>query len=343
MPDMRLVLSTVLLTVCGVSACVSNPPLRANAGGAPCEPRSSGVAWFSAVAANERAASLRWCEGIGSPLVTPDAATTAAVLPLAVVSWNTHVGGGDITALADEVRSGRLTAARPRSMILLLQEVVRTGADVPRHPAHALEAAHQQPNWPGGRAPDLVESARALGLALFYAPSMRNGRPREDRGNAILSTARLSDLQAIELPLERQRRVVVAATVLVENAGRTVPVRVISSHFTNLVGHHVWLLSEPARVRQARALAQFVRGGGPTILGGDLNAWFGYFDGAYRELARVLPSARPADRRPTFGPMRLDHILYSLPPAWHVEVRRADSRYGSDHFPLVALVTASPR
>jgi endonuclease/exonuclease/phosphatase family metal-dependent hydrolase len=169
---------------------------------------------------------------------------------------------------------------------------------------------------------------------------MRNGQVREDRGNSILSTAALSKAQAVELPLERQRRVVVAANILVQDAGRTTPVQFVSAHFTNLVGHHFWLLSEPARVRQARVLGRFVQGG-PTILGGDLNSWFGYHDAAYRELAHVLRSPRPADGRPTFGPMRLDHILYSCPPGWRVDIRRGESRYGSDHFPLIALVTAS--
>ena len=44
---------------------------------------------------------------------------------------------------------------------------------------------------------------------------MRNGTTAvaEDRGTAILSTMPLADLQAIELPFERQRRVALAATV----------------------------------------------------------------------------------------------------------------------------------
>ncbi|MEN3339278.1 MAG: hypothetical protein V7647_2954, partial [Acidobacteriota bacterium] len=57
--------------------------------------------------------------------------------------------------------------------------------------------------------------AAALGLSLYYVPSMRNGgaAPHEDRGNAILSSLPLTDLAAYELPFERQRRVALGATI----------------------------------------------------------------------------------------------------------------------------------
>jgi hypothetical protein len=31
-------------------------------------------------------------------------------------------------------------------------------------------------------------------------------------------------------------------------------------------------------------------------------------------------------------------VLARLPPGWHISVRRANSRYGSDHYPLVAII-----
>jgi endonuclease/exonuclease/phosphatase family metal-dependent hydrolase len=119
------------------------------------------------------------------------------------------------------------------------------------------------------------------------------------------------------------------------------PLRLVCTHFTNMVMHHVWVLSESGRLRQARALAQALPTDGPMILGGDLNTWFGYRDAAYRELAERLKS-RPAvdDRRATFGPMRLDHLLFRMPDRWRAELRRADHKYGSDHYPLVALIDA---
>ncbi len=69
---------------------------------------------------------------------------------------------------------------------------------------------------PGDSRYEQIEPiATALGLSLFYVPSMRNGgaNSREDRGNAILSNLPLTDLAAYELPFERQRRVALAATI----------------------------------------------------------------------------------------------------------------------------------
>ena len=78
---------------------------------------------------------------------------------------------------------------------------------------------HQAPLASRRTAPphpiDIVAISRELGLSLIYVPSMRNGGspddPAEDRGNAILSTLPLSEPVAVELPGERQRRVVIIA------------------------------------------------------------------------------------------------------------------------------------
>jgi endonuclease/exonuclease/phosphatase family metal-dependent hydrolase len=260
-----------------------------------------------------------------------------------VVSWNVHVGGGDIGALVDDLRKGRLTGGRPAPDFgLLLQEVYRSGQMVPQ--AVAADARVARAVRPGGaNRRDVVTTARTLGLSLFYVPSMRNGPPAvsdEDRGNAILSTLPLDDLTAVELPLEHQRRIVVAASAHGRGSGRSWALRLVSAHFTNAVGHHLWLLSEPARVRHALALASALDDDIPTLLGGDLNTWFGYQDGAYKVLARSFStSAPPDDRRPTFNIMRLDHVFYRLPQGWRATVRRAESRYGSDHYPLIAELT----
>ena len=253
-----------------------------------------------------------------------------------MVSWNTHVGGGDLDALVADLTAGRLTSAPVVDYILLLQEVYRAGPDVPRpSPDRGAWAAPQRPSTPGRQRRDIVAAARALALDLIYVPSMRNGSPGEsdeDRGSAILSTLPLRDAVAIELPLERQRRVAVTAT-----AGG---LRVASAHFSNMVAHHLWILAEPARVRQARALAQVLRDEpGPMVLGGDFNSWFGHRDAAYRTLVRDFSgAAAPNDPRPTFGRLRLDHLLFRLPDGWRASVRRADQRYGSDHFPLIATI-----
>lgn len=311
-----------------------------------CTARSgAGVRWVRVAPANEHVAIDRWCHTVGAPIQIgglPREQTPAG--PLAIVSWNTHVGAGDIDGLVTDLRSGRLTGGHPvTSFVLLLQEVYRSGESVPSEGRGDMRwASAQRPRGTGGTRDEVAGTAKRLGLEAFYAPSMRNGAPGatdEDRGNAILSTMQLTDLTAIELPLERQRRVALQATVTVALQGHApVPLRVVSTHFTNMVMHHVWVLSESGRLRQARALAGVLPADGPLVLGGDFNAWFGYRDAAYKELARLVPAPSSDDRRATFGPMRLDHILARLPAGWRAATRRAVSRYGSDHYPLVATI-----
>jgi endonuclease/exonuclease/phosphatase (EEP) superfamily protein YafD len=79
--------------------------------------------------------------------------------------------------------------------------------------------------------------------------------------------------------------------------------------------------------------------GQPLILGGDFNTWSGFLDQAYLTLARRFPATRVVDRRATFrGLLRLDHLFFRLEPGWTAGFRRADERFGSDHFPLVGTV-----
>jgi endonuclease/exonuclease/phosphatase family metal-dependent hydrolase len=340
---MRGLMRTVcilLLILCALAACVSSPVLLGGAPPAPCgAPSEQAIRWMRALGARERVASNQWCEGVGNPVVleAPRAAS-AATLPLTIISWNTHVGGGDVARLLDDARAGRLTGTHTESIVLLLQEVYRQGGSVPPSPpAAARFASGEAPAPPHALRQGIVATAQASGLSLVYVPSMRNGVVAEDRGNAILSSVALDDIEAVELPLERQRRVAIAAEIAIRTH-TPVTLRIVSAHLTNMVPHHLWALSETGRIRQARTLAAALKDDVPTVLGGDLNSWFGYRDGAFRELARVLPLARPGDRRPTFGPMRLDHVLARLPPGWHISVRRANSRYGSDHYPLVAII-----
>ena len=304
------------------------------------------VRWLRVGANNEVAALDRWNAGVGPPFVmAPPAGGAAPAQVPVIVSWNTHVGAGDVDTLVADLRSGKLTGQPVTSFVLLLQEVYRSGKDVPAKDAvRALWAKLIKPSRMGGTREDIVTIATRLKLATFYVPSMRNGAPGvtdEDRGNAILSTLPLSDLTAIELPLENQRRVALQATVIAASPGRaSMPLRLACTHFTNMVLHHLFVLSESGRLRQARALTKVLPAEGPLIVGGDFNSWFGYRDAAFKELARTVPPAASDDRRATFGPMRLDHVLLRLPEGWRASVRRADRRYGSDHYPLVAVIDA---
>jgi endonuclease/exonuclease/phosphatase family metal-dependent hydrolase len=299
--------------------------------------------WVRTGEASERATLDRWCAGVGPPArIDGQLAANAFTGSFAVVTWNTHIGGGDIGALVSDLRSGRLTGKPVGDFVLLLQEAYRDSGDVPSLAGVAWAAAQKVVGVHQERVVAL-RAAEQLGLWALYVPSMRNGKPgatSEDRGNAILSTRPLSDLTAIELPLEKQRRVALAATVTFGGPGTTRVIRVVNTHFTNTVMHHLWLLSESGRLRQARALARQLPSDGPLVVGGDFNSWFGYRDAAYRALSERLKSATVEDRRATFGPMRLDHLLFRLPDGWQSETRRANTKYGSDHYPLVATITA---
>ena len=97
--------------------------------------------------------------------------------------------------------------------------------------------------------------------------------------------------------------------------------------------------SSYARARQARALATYLAGSQPTILAGDFNTWFGFADTAYRETASAFGAPLPVDRRATFrGLLRLDHVFVRLPEGWRARYERGHSRFGSDHYPLVATI-----
>ena len=59
---------------------------------------------------------------------------------------------------------------------------------------------------------------------------------------------------------------------------------------------------------------------------------------AFATLQRAFPQTRaPEDPTFRFG-LTLDYLFLRLPDDWHAESRTLDSRFGSDHHPLLALV-----
>ena len=123
--------------------------------------------------------------------------------------------------------------------------------------------------------------------------------------------------------------------------GQPWSLRVVSAHLDNVAGpRRLWLVgSGYARRRQARALVSYLADTTPTVLGGDLNTWWGFDDRAYKETARAFHAGLPDDRRPTFrGLLRLDHVFFRLPAGWRGHAERGPSRFGSDHYPLIARI-----
>ena len=337
------ILVCLLLAIGASSGCVANyslvshdtAELKAPSAVAP-------IAWFTPALAGDASANARWRMSVGPPVILQAAhGDSTSHDAITVVSWNTAVGAADIVGF---VRTLPNTEA---PLVLLLQEVYRGGPEVPADLDTGLSFAGRLGGAAGGPAYREIEDVgRTLGLGVYYVPSMRNGgrASDEDRGNAILSNIPLTDLRAMELPFERQRRVAIAATLSGRTAaGQPWRVRVVSAHLDNLGGmKRAWIASEYARARQARSLAAILQDDEPTILAGDFNTWFGFSDQAYIETARAFPQTRAVDRRATFhGLLRLDHVFFRLAPGWRAEFRRAPSRFGSDHYPLVGTLRFS--
>jgi endonuclease/exonuclease/phosphatase family metal-dependent hydrolase len=226
----------------------------------------------------------------------------------------------------------------PDGFVLLLQEALRGGVAVP--PAGPGQAGARRLVRSADPL-DVVTFARQTRLALFYVPSMRNGSGRayrEDRGNAILATVPLTDLRALELPFARQRRVAAVATLALEGSGPALAVA--SVHLDPFVSaRRLWVFgASDARDRQARAVAGVLQSAGAFVAGGDLNTWHGDDEPAIAALRRISDDT-PRQPEPTYANGRvLDHIFFRVPAGWQVRLRRASQPYGSDHFPLIALI-----
>lgn len=311
--------------------------------------------WFSPADPKTRSLLARWCETVGPVLFQPRFAVAPAPIDrLAIVSWNIHEDGGDVDDLIRRLRRGEFTGGEPiEAFVLLLQEATRRDGTVPAHVPAGYPVPHSISSHRGSRGTGIGRFADE-GLSVLYAPSMRNGDSRakddaEDRGNAILSTRPLLEPRIVELPLEHQRRVAVAAAI----DGRTragVPWRLdlVNLHLdTALALLHGGPFA--ARARQVRALLEALdpprhpaAGRDAMVIAGDLNTWRGAREPAVRILRGVFPDSPPADRAATWrGPLgmhaTLDHMFVrgAVPPS---RVTRLPSRFGSDHYPLLTIV-----
>jgi endonuclease/exonuclease/phosphatase family metal-dependent hydrolase len=303
------------------------------------------IRWIRPESADERATLDDWCRSVGPAVAAssiPVSTVPVALTDLVVISWNVNIGAGDVASLVDSLRDGSLTGQPVTRFVLLLQEAYRRGPAVPRGPlTGARSAAARQPRVTGRERIDIVEAAGRLGLSLLYVPSMRNGSDLdEDRGNAILSTEPLSDVAAVELPFERQRRVAIDAAVSGTGPdGTPWTMRVTDVHLDNRApARRMWLFASATRMRQARGLLLALGTTAPAVVGGDFNTWYGFDDPVFDELSTAFDTDIPQDRRPTFaGLLRLDHLFFRLPDGWQATTTRLE-KFGSDHHPLMAQI-----
>jgi endonuclease/exonuclease/phosphatase family metal-dependent hydrolase len=287
---------------------------------------------------------------VGPPVVRPSNAGGGASAPaledLVVVTWNRHLGAGDLEALVGDLVRGRFTDEVPVSrFVILVQEARRAGGEVPMPDAGGEGPERIRQDGDGG---DVVADAEALGLSLVYVPSMRNGADvREDRGNAVLSTEPLHTIEAIELPFVRQRRVALGVSLEVTVAGEIASLRLMNLHL-DARGTRLGLYGSPRR-QQLETVLEWLRASDApngvrragTVLGGDLNTVQGGDDEPTYRLARAWSvSLRRQDPRDTHASMgRLDYLFFRLPPGWTASTDRLSPRYGSDHHPVMGRFT----
>lgn len=310
------------------------------------------IRWILAPDAEDRASMDRWCATVGPAVLTRTPWLPAdGIDSIAVVTWNAHVGSGDVLGLVRDLRAGLLTGGRPvPHFVLLLQEVHRAGPEVP-HIGTEPVPRRIEASPPSGPRADILQVAERLALELYYVPSMANGRaqgaePAEDRGNAILSTLPLESVTAIELPYEAQRRVAVAATLRGTTAtGAAWQLRVVSAHLDHRSrASRLFASLGIGRLRQARALVSALESDLPTVLGGDLNTWsLPILEAAVPFLREYFSEPAHLRAEATYSTgwgfrRRLDRLLFRLPEGYVARARTLEARYGSDHHPLLGWV-----
>jgi len=221
-----------------------------------------------------------------------------------------HAGRGDLPRLLDDLQSGRATGVPVRDYALLLQEAIERGEH------------------------DVVAIGKARNLSTFFSEVRRSSRAVS--GNAIVSTQPLLMPSVIDLPRQRQRRGAVAATIELSGAR----VLVINAHFENRASLLRALFSDTARGRQADALLGALPSAGTIVLGGDFNTWLGPTEPAWRKLAARFPDTPGGPFEPTFrGRLILDHLFFDVPDQWQIVRLVAKETYGSDHSPVIGIIS----
>ena len=293
-----------------------------------------------------------WRQNVGAPVALDvrNDASSPDVESLVVLSWNVWIGRGRVREVVSRIQNGEykeLGAYPDSPLLLLLQEAYRSDDSIPPAPSGSAGRILVAQSGP---QEDIVDTARSLGLNLRYAPSMRNGVLRSDRGNAILSTLPLDEAHAYELPLVLQRRVAVTAGINL--GGRSL--RLVSAHLDPRGPPGPQWFGAAGRELQARYLAASVADD-TVILGADLNLGRGRYEPAWRLLGETgytfeVPPSTPPWRHTFHALPRLvlDYLLVRnrAGTVRRARVHRLDEHpldrgarvFGSDHHPLLAIV-----
>lgn len=299
-----------------------------------------------------------WHGNVGEPV----ALDLAPPLPhktktVDVLSWNLAIGLGRLADVVEKLKAGVLDGVKrsdSRPLVILAQEAYRADDSVP----HEVASIYHGGKDPRNARHDIVDLANALDLSLRYAPSMRNGRHRSDRGNAVLSSVAIAHARAFALPHVRQLRVAVAAEL------HGLPWLTFACAHLDTRGRLRDAKAPPryaaGRTAQADALARRLSAEWGTdqtvVIGADLNTYFGAREPVLRALIAAgferIPHTPPRTHTFHARPVRmlLDHILVKGEIAG-VSVRRLDEDaadrgrtiFGSDHHPLLATIELPSR
>ncbi len=295
-----------------------------------------------------------WRANVGST-ISLDAAPLVSghARSLVVLDWNVWLGRGRLTEIVRRVRAGEYQTSGIRGdmpLVVLLQEAYRSDESVP---ARSTGRGGRQLVTRARPQEDVVDTARRLGLSLRYAPSMRNGAERSDRGNAILSSLPLERAVGIELPLMLQRRVALCAEVVIGE----LRLLVMSAHLDPRgPPGHKWL-GAAGRAVQTEYLLQWLETQ-TVLLGADLNLGRGRAERSWRLLSHAgfnpgVPPTLPSWRHTYHGLTRLllDYLLVRDGGGMITDFRvhrldedprdRGRTIFGSDHHPLLGLVTVN--
>lgn len=304
---------------------------------------------------------LSWCQGVGSQvLIEPSKnETKLSIDKLTLVSWNVHVGSGDIDQFINDLKNGNLTDGEPvEHFVMLLQEAYRQDSSVPVNiPSNTKAGNNIHVLTPRGSRVDIITIARKHGLGLFYVPSMRNGRQEkidvpEDRGNAILSTIPLSRLIAVELPLERQRRTTIAANIEgITKKNESWKIQLVNIHLENRTsGLTLFRGLGIARLNQITALLKILPEEKIAVMAGDFNTWFREakeptikhmenFFVRFQIVSKHDSPKIPRKHYPLFPDRLVDYLFLRIPENWQTEKYSINNNYGSDHYPLITKIS----
>jgi endonuclease/exonuclease/phosphatase family metal-dependent hydrolase len=355
----RLIFGVVLAAHLIAAGCVHYPPAEfhpSQVSNLPCRQLdpvdAPSVQWTAPTDPDVSFRLSRWCATVGPVyfISNPRVDDVRPIDRVAIVSWNIHEGRGRVDELIQRLRLGEFTAGEPVvDFVLLLQEAIRREHGVPPTIPDGYPAPRRI-DGAEGTPPDLdVHRLAEGGLAVLYAPSMRNGeRAVEDRGNAIVSTLALNDPALIELPLERQRRVVIVSSVEgTDRAGQRWHLGLVDVHLDTALA---LLNGGPfeARRRQVVALLDMLRALGALnasdrteVMAGDFNTWKGRGEPAIKLLRQEFDGADPIEAATWTGPLGLHATLDQIfvrRAGTRSPIVRLPSKFGSDHYPLLTVL-----